>query len=82
MIKSFLIESINDVESINENVQSTSEDVQLSDQLFAIISLFAITKFVRARRLSLRYQNWTDIIVFLQNDDSFSNQFEEILLSI
>ncbi len=82
VIKSFLIESINDVESIDENVQSTSEDVQSSDQSLAIISSFAITKLIRARRLSLRYQNLADIIVFLQNDDSLSNQFESSLLSI
>jgi hypothetical protein len=90
VIKSFLIESI------NENVQSISEieDVQSSDHQnnlsaesleiissFAIINSFAITRFTRARRLSLRYQNLADIIVFLQNDE-FSNQFENILISI
>jgi hypothetical protein len=79
VIKLFLIESINDIESIDENVQSTSEDVQSSDQSFAITSSFAITRFARARRLSLRYQNLIDIIVFLPNDDSLSNQFEETL---
>jgi hypothetical protein len=76
VIKLFLIKSINNVESIDENVQSTSENVQSFDQSFAII------KFARAKRLSLRYQNLINIIVFLQNDDSFSNQFEEILLFI
>ncbi len=90
MIKSFLIESINDVESTNENVQSIDDNVQsisenaqlfdhqnnLSAESFEIISSFAITRFVRARRLSLRYQNLTDIIVLFQNDD-FSNQFDD-----
>jgi hypothetical protein len=69
VIKSFLIKSMNDVESIDENVQSF-------DQSFAII------KLVRVRRLSLKYQNLTNIIVFLQNDDSLLNQFEKILLFI
>jgi hypothetical protein len=97
VIKSFLSESINDVESINENVQSTSEieNIQSSDhqnnlsattfeitKLFAIIKSLAITRSTRARRLSLRYQNFADIIVFLQDDDSHSNQFENSSLSI
>jgi hypothetical protein len=47
----------------------------LSSESFAIRS-------TRARRLSLRYQNLADIIVFLQNDDSLSNQFESSLLFI
>ncbi len=90
-MKSFL------TESINENVQSISEieDVQLSDhqnnlsaesleitRSFAIISLFAITRLTRARRLSLRYQNVADIIVFLQDENPHSNQFEDVLISI
>jgi PHP family Zn ribbon phosphoesterase len=97
VIKSFLIESINDVESIDENIQSISDDVQSSDHQnnssaeffeiirslaiinsFAIIDSFAITRSTRTRRLSLRYQNFADIIVFLQ-DDEISNQFEETL---
>jgi hypothetical protein len=97
VIKSFLIESINDVESIDENVQSISENVQSSDHqnnlsaeffeitrsvFFEIISSFAIIRSIRAKRLSLRYQNLADIIVFFQDDDSFSNQFEEILFFI
>jgi hypothetical protein len=50
--------------------------------LLEIISSFAITKSIRARRLSLRYQNFADIIVFLQDDDSHSNQFENVSLLI
>jgi hypothetical protein len=89
-MKSFLIESINDVEwiqSIDDDVQSISENVQSSDhqdnllESLEITSSFAIIKSTRARRLSLRYQNFADIIVFLQ-DDEISNQFEEILLFI
>jgi hypothetical protein len=83
VIKSFLIESINDVESTDENVQSITENVQSSDhqnnlsaESLEITSSSAITRFTRARRLSLRYQNFADIIVFLQEDDSHSNQFE------
>ncbi len=96
MIKSFLIESINDVESNNENVQSISEieNIQSSDyqnnlsattfeitRSFAITRSLAITRSTRARRLSLRYQNFADIIVFLQDDDPHSNQFENFSLS-
>jgi hypothetical protein len=96
VIKSFLIELINDVES-TEDVQLISEDVQssdhqdnISDELLEIrlesfennTNSFAITRLVRTRRLSLRYQNFANIIVFLQDDDSLSNQFEEILLFI
>ncbi len=99
VIKSFLIKSINDVES-TKNVQSISENVQSSDHQdnlsaesfeitrslaitdsLAITSSFAITRLIRAKRLSLRYQNLADIIVFLQ-DDEISNQFEETLSSI
>ncbi len=84
VIKSFLIESINDVESTNE-IQSISdiEDIQSSDhqhnsstETLEITRSFAILKSTRARRLSLRYQNFADIIIFLQDDDSFSNQLE------
>jgi hypothetical protein len=93
VIKSFLIESINDVESIDENVQSISGNVQSSDhqnnlstESFEIIRSLAITRSTRVRRLSLRYQNFADIIVFLQDDDSHSNQFEcrssSVLISI
>jgi hypothetical protein len=89
VIKSFLIESINDVESINENVQSIFENVQSSDhqndlsaENSEIINSFAIIKHIRTRRLSLRYQNFANIIVFLQNDDSLSNQFENSFISI
>jgi hypothetical protein len=94
VIKSFLIESINDVESTNE-IESISEieDIQSFDhqnnlsaatleiiRSFAITKSFAIIRSTRARRLSLRYQNFADIIVFLQDDDSdddsHSNQSE------
>jgi hypothetical protein len=93
VIKSFLIESINDVGS-TEDVQSVSENIQSSDhqdnlsaesfeiiRSFAIISSLAIIRSIRARRLSLRYQSLADIIVFLQ-DDEFSNQFEDALIFI
>jgi hypothetical protein len=51
VIKSFLIKSINDVESTNEDVQTISEieDVQSSDQSFAM------TRSTEARRLSVWY---------------------------
>ncbi len=88
VIKSFLIESINDAKSIDENVQSTRENVQSFDhqnnssaEFFEITESFAITRFTRARRLSLKYQNFVDIILFLQNDDSHLNQFEDAFIS-
>jgi hypothetical protein len=79
VIKSFLIESsvevesIVDVQSINdvesENVQSTdSSDVENQD-----LASETQTRFTRARRLSLRYQNFADIIVFLQDDEEISS---------
>ncbi len=73
VIKSFLIESsIDDVQSINENVQSTdSSDDENQDSASEIL-----TRLIRARRLSLRYQNFADITVFLQDDvDSSSSTF-------
>jgi hypothetical protein len=89
VIESFLIESINDVESFDENVQSISENVQSSDhqnnlstEPFEIIRSLATTRLIRARRLSLRYQNVADIFVFLQDENPHSNQFEDVLISI
>ncbi len=76
VIKSFLIESINNVES-TEDVQSISEDVQSTDS-----NSFAITRLIQAKRLSLRYQKLADIIVFFQDEDSHSNQFEDLFISI
>jgi hypothetical protein len=73
VIKSFLIESFNDVEStedvqlISENVQSSDHQDNLSVEFFEITRSFAITRLIRTKRLSLRYQNVADIIVFLQD---------------
>jgi hypothetical protein len=73
VIKSFLtesevestvdVQSINDVES--ENVQSS---VSSSDDENRNLTFEIFTRLIRARRLSLRYQNFADIIVFLQNE--------------
>jgi hypothetical protein len=66
VIKSFLIESsIDDVQSINENVQS----IDLSDDENQNFAPEIPTRSTRARRLSLRYQNFADITVFLQDDE-------------
>jgi hypothetical protein len=78
VIKSFLVESsvkvestvdvqsINDVES--ENVQSFDDDNQnLASEIFS--------RLIRARRLSLRYQNFADITVFLQDENDSSSIF-------
>ncbi len=70
MIKPFLIESSVEVESISENVQPTDpppddENQDLSSEILA--------RFTRARRLSLRYQNFADITVFLQDDEEISS---------
>jgi hypothetical protein len=67
VIKSFFIESINDVEP--EDVQSTdSSDDENQDPASEISA-----RFTRARRLSLRYQNFADITVFLQDDEEISS---------
>jgi hypothetical protein len=80
VIKSYLVESIADVQSIDENVQSIndveSENVQSTDSSNVENQNFASeiqTRSIRARRLSLRYQNFADIIVFLQNDEEISS---------
>jgi hypothetical protein len=81
VIKSYLIES--EVESISDNVQSINdvelENVQSTDSLDDenqdLASEISV-KFIRARRLLLRYQNFADITVFLQDDvDSSSSTF-------
>jgi hypothetical protein len=65
VIKSYLIESINDVESIHEDVQSSNDENQnLASEISA--------RLIRARRLSLRYQNFADITVFLQDEIDLS----------
>jgi hypothetical protein len=73
LIKSFVeVESSADVQSINENVQLTN---LLNDENQDLASEISI-KFTRTRRLSLRYQSFADIIVFLQDDvDSSSSTF-------
>jgi hypothetical protein len=86
VIKSFLIESsvevesIVDVQSINdvepENVQLT---VSSSDDENQNLTSEIFTRFTRARRLSLRYQNFADITVFLQ--DEVDSSFVSILTS-
>ncbi len=69
MIKSYLIESINDdVQSTNdvepENVQSTDPSDDENQDLASEIP----TRLTRARRLSIRYENFADITVFLQDE--------------
>jgi hypothetical protein len=76
VIKSFLtesfveVESTVDVQSINDieskNVQSSDDENQNSASEIP-------TRLIRARRLSLRYQNFADIIVFLQDDEEISS---------
>ncbi len=78
MIKSFLIESSVEVESIVD-VQSISdvesENVQSSDDENQNLASEIFSRFIRARRLSLRYQNFADITVFLQDEDDSSSIF-------
>jgi hypothetical protein len=80
VIKSYLVESIVDVQSIDENVQSIndveSENVQSTDSSDVENQNLAFEiqiRSTRARRLSLRYQNFADIIVFLQDDEEISS---------
>ncbi len=67
MIKSHLIELISEVEP--EHVQSTdSSDVENQNLASEIQA-----RLTRARRLFLRYQNFADIFIFLQDEsDSFA----------
>jgi hypothetical protein len=78
VIKSFLIESSVEVESIVD-VQSISdvesENVQSSDDENQNLASEIFSRFIRARRLSLRYQNFADITVFLQDEDDSSSIF-------
>jgi hypothetical protein len=84
VIKSFFIESsvevesIVDVQSINENIQSTDSSDDENQNLASQVN-FALetqSRFIKARRLFLRYQNFADITVFLQDDvDSSSSTF-------
>jgi hypothetical protein len=79
VIKSFLIESIVDVQSINdvesENVQSTDSSNDENQNSASEIFI----RLIRARRLSLRDQNFADITVFLQ--DEVDSSFVSILTS-
>jgi hypothetical protein len=69
VIKSYHVQSSDDVESTQKNVQSSDDENQnFASEIFI--------RFTRARRLSLRYQNFADITVFLQDDvDSSSSTF-------
>jgi NCAIR mutase (PurE)-related protein len=80
VIKSFLIESISDVESIDQNVQSTNSSSDDENQHLASEISKTQSRLIRARRLSLRYQNFADITVFLQ-DDVDSSSSTSILIS-
>ncbi len=72
VIKSYLVESIVDVQSINKNFQSINSFNDENQNFASEIS----TRLIRTRRLFLRYQNFADIIVFLQDDvDSSSSTF-------
>jgi hypothetical protein len=71
VIKSYLVESIIDVQSINENVQSTDSSENENQDFASEISI----RFIRTRRLSLSYQNFADITVFLQDKISSSHTF-------
>jgi hypothetical protein len=82
VVKSYLIESIVDVESINddesEDVQSINENVQstdLSENENQDLASEILARLIRARRLFLRYQNFADITVFLQDEDDSSFVF-------
>jgi hypothetical protein len=72
VIKSFLIQTSVEVESMID-VQSTDSS---SDDENPNLASEVLAKLIRARRVSRRYQNFADIIVFLQDDvDSSSSTF-------
>jgi hypothetical protein len=83
VIKSFFTESFVEVES-TVDVQSIndveSENFQSSDDENQDFASEIQTRLIRARRLSLRYQNFADITVFLQDEDDSSFIF--VLISI
>jgi hypothetical protein len=75
VIKSYLIESINDdVQSINdvesENVQSINSSDDENQNFATEIQI----RPARARRLFLRYQNFADITVFIQDDEEIDGE--------
>ncbi len=70
VIKSFLTESTVDVQSIND---VESENVQSFDDENQNFASEISTRLTRARRLSLRYQNFADTTVFLQDDEEISS---------
>jgi hypothetical protein len=76
VIKSFLteseVESTVDVQSIND---VESENVQSSNDENQNLAFEISTRFIRTRRLLLRYQNFADITVFLQDDEEISSIF-------
>ncbi len=80
LIKSFFIELIVDVQSINdvesENVQSL--DSSSFDDENQNLAFENFIKLIWTRRLLLRYQNFVDITVFLQDDEEISSNFEVI----
>jgi hypothetical protein len=67
VVKPFLIESTVEVEPTNENVQPTDEDVQPPDENQDPAPEIP-ARPTRARRLPLRYQNFADITVLLQDE--------------
>jgi hypothetical protein len=75
VIKSFLTESFVEVES-TVDVQSIndveSENVQSSDDENQNLASEISIRLIRTRRLSLKYQNFANITVFLQNDEEIS----------
>ncbi len=72
VVKPFLIESpIDDVQPTNEEVQSTDSSDDDNQDPAPEIS----PRPIRARRVSLRYQNFADITVFLQDEDDSSPIF-------
>jgi hypothetical protein len=64
VIKSYHIESIVDVQSINENVQSIDASDEKNQNFASEIQI----KLIRAKRLSLKYQNFAHIFIFLQDE--------------
>jgi formylmethanofuran dehydrogenase subunit B len=79
VIKSFLIESISDVELIDQDVQSINSSFDNENQHLAFEISETQSRLIKARRLSLRYQNLADITVFLQ--DEVDSSFVSTLIS-
>ncbi len=69
VIKSFLTEDDDKVQNLINDLEFENNLASITSSIFEFEDDFAsLTRSIRAKRLLMRYQNVTDIIVFLQDD--------------